>query len=322
MAKTIKVPNRLFKYRPFDSRTLDMLVSDELFFADPSTFNDPLDSQPSLEIDLEVAELEKILGEFVERRVTAEMSAAASAIKYRGPKTKAHIARHSRRQAEKLLADISYHATNPEYQIDDPHAVLLGADIEVELLRQYHRGIVSLAERANCPLMWSHYGDQHHGVCIGYSVPRDTVADVQKVKYRGSRLVKASQVAAMLAGDDAVRDRIDAAVLLLKAGSWRYEQEWRLIGKWGLQDSPLELKEVVFGMRCKPSVKYAVVKALEDRSARVKFYEVRDKTGTFQLRKYALDDGELMVHFPRRSLSTYEAFDSLQPGSSSAQSES
>ena len=116
-------------------------------------------------------------------------------------------------QAKKLLVDISYHATNPEYQFDDPHAVLLGTDIEVELLRQYDRGIVSLAERANCPLMWSHYGDQHHGVCIGYSVPKHTVAAVQKVKDRGSRLVQASQVAAMLAGDDAVRDQVDAAVL-------------------------------------------------------------------------------------------------------------
>ena len=69
----------------------------------------------------------------------------------------------------------------------------------------------------------------------------------------------------------------------------------------------------MFGMRCKPSVKYAVVKALEDRRAQVKFYEVRDKTGTFQLKKYALDDSELMVHFPRRSLSAVEAFDSLPP---------
>lgn len=313
MSKEKKVPNRLFKYRPFDSRTLDMLVSDDLFFADPSTFNDPLDSHPSLEIDLEVPNLEKILSEFVKRRVSAEMSAAASAIKYRGPKTKAHIARHSRRQAKRLLADISYHATNPDYQFDDPHAVLLGTDIEVELLRQYDRGIVSLAERANCPLMWSHYGDQHHGVCIGYSVPKRSVAAVQKVKYRGSRLVQASQVAAMLAGDDAVRDRVDAAVLLQKAGSWSYEQEWRLIGKRGLQDSPLELEEIVFGMRCKASVKYAVVKALEDRSAQVKFYEIRDVAGTFQLRKYILDDGELTAHFPIRSLDVHEAFDSLPP---------
>ena len=108
MSKEKKVPNRLFKYRPFDSRTLDMLVSDDLFFADPSSFNDPLDSHPSLEINLEVPNLEKILSEFVERRVTAEMSAAASAIKYRGPKTKAHIARHSRRQANAYSGEVEH----------------------------------------------------------------------------------------------------------------------------------------------------------------------------------------------------------------------
>lgn len=308
MSKEKKVPNRLFKYRPFNSRTLDMLVSDDIFFADPSTFNDPLDSQPSLEIDLEVPNLEEILSQFVERRVTAEMSAAASAIKYRGPKTKAHIARHSQHQVKRLLADISYHATNPEYQFDDPHAFLLGTYIEGELLRQYDRGIVSLAELDNCPLMWSHYGDQHHGVCIGYSVPECSVAAVQKVEYGGSRLVQASQVAAMLTGDDAVRDRVDAAVLLQKAGPWSYEQEWRLIGKRGLQDSPLEMEEIVFGMRCKPAVKYALVKALEGRSTQVKFYEIRDVAGTFQLKKDPLDEDELMRDFPRRSLRASEEF--------------
>ncbi len=111
----------------------------------------------------------------------------------------------------------------------------------------------------------------------------------------------------MLAGNESARDQVDEAVLLRKAGSWRYEREWRLIGRRGLQNSPLELEEVIFGMRCEESVKYALVKALEGRSGQVKFYEMREVPDTFQLKKVALKDGdELFVHFPRRSLSTYE----------------
>ena len=104
-----------------------------------------------------------------------------------------------------------------------------------------------------------------------------------------------------------------------KAHSWRYEREWRLIGQRGLQNSPLELEEGIFGMRCKPPVKYAVVKALEGRRGQVKFFEMRENPGTFRLNKYVLnDDDELFVHFPRRSLSTYEAFQPLAPVSTSA----
>jgi hypothetical protein len=40
---------------------------------------------------------------------------------------------------------------------------------------------VALGARADCPLMWSHYGDQHNGICIGYSIPDD--ATVHRVRY-------------------------------------------------------------------------------------------------------------------------------------------
>ncbi|MGD9884141.1 MAG: hypothetical protein AB7U95_28940 [Reyranella sp.] len=58
--KTDKRPRRLYKYRAFSNLMLEMLVEDRLFFADPSTFNDPLDSRPSLDTDLAAPELERI----------------------------------------------------------------------------------------------------------------------------------------------------------------------------------------------------------------------------------------------------------------------
>ncbi len=56
-----KTPKRLYKYRDFSHRTLAMVISDNVYYADPSTFNDPLDTRPSLKTDLDVAELEDIL---------------------------------------------------------------------------------------------------------------------------------------------------------------------------------------------------------------------------------------------------------------------
>lgn len=310
MSKQPKLPKRLYKYRAFSNRLLDMLVEDELYYANPSDFNDPLDSRPTLAADLDVDQLEQLLGDLVEQRTKAEMSAAAKAIRYRGPKTLEHIARHSRGKAAQLIREVEYAAGNPIYEVEDPHRFLLGQYLEEELLRRYDRGIVSFGSRANCPLMWSHYGDQHRGICAGYSVPDDARSSLHKISYGGSRNVNASDVAAMET-NAAARRRVDDAVLLQKASSWRYEREWRLIGTRGSQPSPLELEEVVFGIRCQVTVKYAIVKALENRRRQVKFYEMHEVPGTFELRKFALDLDELAVSLPRRSRDIMEAFESL-----------
>lgn len=306
-----KIPRRLYKYRAFSNRTLDALIADQIFFADPGTFNDPLDTKPTLDTDIDADALATILARLVEQRVRAEMNAAAKTIRYSGPKTMSHIAAHSRRRAEQVVAEIRYHATNPEYDIEDPARFLFGQYVEDELLRRYGKGIVSLAERANCPLMWSHYGDQHKGVCIGYSIPARAGGDLHKISYGGSRLIAASAVAAMLDGDEEARRKVDDAVLTKKAIDWRYEREWRLIGPRGPQDSPLEMEEVVFGMRCSHTVKFAIVKALAGRSRPVRFYEIRERRGRFLLGRHVLDTDELAVSLPRRRLDVYDDFEDL-----------
>ena len=252
-------PRRLYKYRELSARTLDMIVGDNLYFADPSTFNDPLDTRPSLKIDLEEDELQRVVRILAEQRTRAELQAAAKTMSLKGAKTEGFIEKRIRGQADRLIAEIEYNATNPDYDPETALSWLLGSYIESELLRRYEKGVVSFTERDNCPLMWSHYGDQHRGICIGYSVTTLSEGDVHRVEYGGSRIVLVSDVSAMLDGDSDARGRVDQAVLLRKATNWDYEREWRLIGNRGLQGSRIKLEEIIFGMRCKPSVKYAIV---------------------------------------------------------------
>jgi hypothetical protein len=303
-----RIPARLYKYRPFSNRTLDVLVADQLFFADPSTFNDPLDTKPVLATDVDAAALAEILRRLVEERVRAEMSAAADTIKSRGPRTLSHIEDLSRRSADQIIAECRYNATDPGYDIKDPEQFLFGRRVEDELLRRYDKGIVSLAERSDCPLMWSHYGDQHNGVCIGYSVPDRAAQNLFEVTYEGGRLIEASTVAAMVNGDEAACRKVDDAVLARKAADWGYEREWRLIGPRGSQRSPLELEEIVFGLRCSREVKYVIVKALEDRRRPVKFYEIRTRSGEFLLDKHVFEIDDMMDWIPRRSLDIWDEF--------------
>lgn len=236
---------------------------------------------------------------------------SAKSLKYRGPKTIDHIARHSQKEATRLLDEIRYHATDPSYEGDDSLRWLLRQYLEYEFLRRYDRGIVSFGSRAACPLMWSHYGDQHNGICAAYSIPAEAEPSLHKITYGGSRKVLASDVAAM-ENDTVARGRVDDAVLLRKAASWGYEREWRLIGKRGVQDSPLELEEVIFGIRCKSTVKFTIVQALANRGKSVRFFEMRELAGTFRLKKYLLDTDELSASLPRRSRSVHEMFENLE----------
>lgn len=312
MEREKRPPARLYKYRGLTARTLDMLVGDRLHFADPSTFNDPLDTRPSLDDDVDESELGRILRLLIERSTAAKMRAGAKAMELKESRTRGWIERHNRRRAEQRIAEIEYGATNPDYDFQNALRSQLRYSIELELLRGYEKGIVSFAERDDCPLMWSHYGDQHRGVCLGYSVPVRSTGDVHKVAYGGDRLVKASDVGAMLDGNDDARARVDEAVMLRKAESWSYEQEWRLIGNQGTEGSPLELEEIIFGMKCKEAAKFTIMKALENWRGSVAFYEMREERGTFNLRKDEMDyGGELFAHFPERHLDLLEGFEDL-----------
>ncbi len=233
----------------------------------------------------------------------AEMTAAAKMIKYSGPRTVSHIDELSAKLAQNSIQEIRDRASWPTEQDEDAEdnrlKFGLGLAIEEELLRRYGSGIVSLATRETCPLMWRHYADQHKGVCIGYSVPEGEYLNVHKVSYGGSRLVQASSVLAMLRGDDDARSRVDEACLTRKARNWCYEREWRMIGARGLHESRLHLDEVIFGLRCSATVRYSIVRALEERPSGVKFYEIVERRDEFVLRRQVLETDELCSYYPR-----------------------
>jgi hypothetical protein len=97
---------RLHKFRAFSSFTVEMLVDDKLFFADPSTFNDPLDTRPTLDVDLSVEELKEVLSKLIMLRVRSEMKDGAKRARYSGQNTEQHIERWSVNTAERRLAYI------------------------------------------------------------------------------------------------------------------------------------------------------------------------------------------------------------------------
>lgn len=302
-----------YRYRAFNTATLDSLCLDTLHFANPGTFNDPLDCNPTVECDSDVHELRTLLTLLVQRRVSAEVLESLKGARLQGEKAIAHANTRGRSEAAIGLADIAYHATNPEYEVavEEAEAWLLTREIERELRRHYERGVCCFSTTYANPLLWSHYGDQHHGLCIGYDTDRTPKPRLQKVIYGGGRSLKTSTLVRAFVNDDVdARDDLDRDVLLRKARGWGYEREWRLIGEQGVQDSPLLMKEITFGLRCPPSVRHAVIRALTGRDKPVQFYEIYEVRSRYVLQRRLLEFDE-PDWLPRTAASGEEIFGPL-----------
>jgi hypothetical protein len=302
-------PHTIYRYRTFSARTVDLLCSDAQYFSKAADFNDPFDCSPVIEVDSELPHLRKIYKKLVAGRVQAETRDALKKAKFDEAGAIDHAAQVAERESLRAIQDVAYHATNPEYADQMAAEVnILRFEIETELQNRYSKGLCCFSEEFDNPLLWSHYGDQHHGICIGYALDRDPKPELKQVRYGGERKITTSLLEkAILENDEAAAATLDADYLLRKAPEWGYEKEWRLIGNVGHQDSPLKLTEIIFGLRCSGAVRHILLKALEGRTSKVEFYEMCNTYGTFKLERNPVDM-EYLMHFPNVAMSAYEMF--------------
>lgn len=308
------IPTRLYKYKSFSVDSLDLLVSDKLYFANPSSFNDPLDCNPSIKDNInDVDVLKRIVKKLVIDNTKMELMEAASKIKYNGPKTLAKIESLGEREAAQILSGID------DYLLifDDDITFVINDildHIKKNLMANYTSGVLSLAQNYDCPLMWSHYADEHKGFCIGYDVSDNEHCDIHALNYEGSRFITTQQIYEMLFGSSesirkSAKKAIDEVVLLSKAPQWSYEQEHRVILEQGLRDNPFRLSDVTFGLRFKDSAKFSVMKALSGRAGDLEFYEMVLNDDSFELSRNRLYlDGELSHSYPVNNYEVIKSF--------------
>lgn len=132
---------------------------------------------------------------------------------------------------------------------------------------------------------------------------------MHRVAYGGDRSISTSLlVDALLHQKRHSKAQLDKDVLLRKAKDWSYEREWRLIGSTGVQESPLLLTEVIFGLRCSDAVKYSVVRAIAGSKRPVEFYQIRETRNRYSLEKEDIDIDQIDMYFPHVAISGQEMF--------------
>jgi len=196
-ASTIGVTS-LFHYCRFDVTYFeDLLANDRIYMSDTANFNDPWDCRPCFDSsrigDPDYAD--RLVERFYQsaRRQTPHIPEAF----------------HRARAAELRASEDALRA-----------AIDKMSDMELEIVKRYR--VFCLTTKPTNILMWSHYAENHKGVCIEFSCDNFVFSGAYKVEY-------ADRYPIYDFTDD-TDDRI-LLPLISKSQSWAYEDEYRLIAQ-------------------------------------------------------------------------------------------
>jgi hypothetical protein len=188
-------PSHLYKYESFNTRSLENLKSQILYFGSPLHFNDPYDCAliPNIRAPSN-QEIEEI-------------------------RTK--LLRYTTKQP-KTLRDLE------GASVEDlkPRIIQAGHNAFDRVSKSFleSRGVTCFSECNDNLLMWSHYGGHFKGFCLEFSTDLAPFDRVRQVRYRDE--IPSIDLATLLVSDDN-DDVID--LFCTKAAAWKYEAEWRCI---------------------------------------------------------------------------------------------
>jgi hypothetical protein len=140
--------------------------------------------------------------------------------------------------------------------------------------------------------MWSHYADEHRGICIEFDTTVNACRKIRSVDYKRPVSIKTTELVQwkFQRSKEAYHAVLDN-YFFSKSPQWRHENEWRDIRQYGEDLAPFRISAVHFGYRCDHAVQVAIVKLFADSGLRIKFYEVYPRDDSrFGRRPVDVDD--------------------------------
>jgi hypothetical protein len=252
-----EVPKKFYKYRPMNNpnmvqRVEDIVLGNKIFFAAPSTFNDPFDLKPAFSLD-----------------ATPDVQHADYLRLSRLNLPHYSEAQHNA-EADGVMAT-SLHPT----QIEGTATVIQA--LHAHAMNQV--GVFCVSTKPNDILMWSHYADSHKGVCLEFDGLSEMMAHAQKVSYSHKRVpINLYADAPMVMMEKA---------MLTKSDHWAYEAEWRLLryiqGPGAAQFRPPSLTGIVLGALASKGTFDTVRKWSAQRANPLAIYRAKTSSKEFEL---------------------------------------
>jgi len=147
-------------------------------------------------------------------------------------------------------------------------------------------GVLCFSKSWANPVIWSHYGDQHRGICLGFDIADNMTTPIEYAAHR-----EPFPDISTLEGQEKL-DAVDR-MLYTKWEDWHYEDEVRASVRWDSETAEnglffvdwgefLRLAEVVVGMRS-PTCKREIEQALMGYDHPVTFIRARASRASFDV---------------------------------------
>jgi hypothetical protein len=188
----------LYHWQPYHGDRLASLLRDRLIYlASPDAFNDPWDCKP-----------------YFNTAILENTEERERHIEWAGRICREH---HGYSEADVLRLQQSLRADRGKHE---DMLRQLSHEIWAEIAKRYR--VYCLSPELLNVLMWSHYADDHKGICLEFSTRNDVMCCALRCEYLHEfPLTRAYSTA----------DAENLGMLLAKAHPWHYENEYRLIAE-------------------------------------------------------------------------------------------
>ena len=147
-------------------------------------------------------------------------------------------------------------------------------------------GVCSFSLTAKNHVLWTHYADEHKGICLMYKIPNDFIIDPANEIIGFSAVVYSNNAITEFFKNFAFPKEIKVTdigvealkkLLTSKDKDWKYEREARLIRKKsGSLNIPNQfLTQIIFGLRTSESDKSLVREIIESKYENVQFVQAK-----------------------------------------------
>lgn len=204
---------------PWNSFTKDSIENGRFWFSSPTNFSDPIDCGISLNTTGNTPFFTNILAQ----GFSEIGNATGNSIK--NPLQLESIAKSIQQFANNLTSNAEAIGSELNEAKADQAAYL---DLKEKFASS---GILSLSELGDNILMWSHYAQQHRGICLEFERTASNILGMPEFTLPVRYSIKAPIIDARRyrSANSEERKEIEHSLVLTKAADWTYEREWRVI---------------------------------------------------------------------------------------------
>lgn len=282
-----ETPQYLYKYRPFDEYTFDMLEHEYLYLCPAKLLDDPSECTVSFDIqdyfDLSTNSLNfrciELILEIIRPHISEENFNHAKNIIARAITADGQVRRNillgdvfeleKYVPAEYCVALMNWLGNIPE-MLDNP---IIRPQMEKLFLSAYNAreemGICSLSMLSNCEEMWENYTNKSTGYCVEFDIANYEFAEsIFPVIYDDERAnnivmtIVADFISQMIYGISSGQMSVDRSnyirMFLTKELKWAYQNEWRILGDANTKIASPKIKTIYLGKNASDENKQAM----------------------------------------------------------------